>query len=84
MSNTNVMFIGGFSGTSKSNGKTFYGLNFATEPNKAIDNHFGYEVATIFVNADDFKRFSMVQSMSYVNAKLIYARGGWVLLEYNI
>ena len=84
MSNTNVMFIGGFSGNSKSTGKTFFGLNFATVPNRAIDNHFGYEVATVFVNADDYKRFSMVQAMSYIDAKLIYARGGWVLLEYNI
>ena len=84
MKNNDVLFVGGFCGTGKTSGKDFYALNFAVKPKTENANRFGFDNATIFVTEKDYKRFITIQPMSYVDAQIVYARGGYILLSYNI
>lgn len=81
--NNDVMFVGGFNGTSKA-GRDFYALNFIVAQ-KQDDTHFGSSTATVFVNSDIYMEFkNLAKPLSYVKASVLYIRGGYTLVSYNL
>ena len=82
------IFLGGFTGVVKNEnyktfGQNFYRLVFACERND--DSHFGFEVASISVKAEVYNEFfTKVKPNTNVNAKVLYVRGGWSLIDYNL
>lgn len=84
MKNNNIMFIGGFSGTSKTSGKPFFALSFAKRPEISNDNKIGFESCSIFVDNNTFNDFRKVTPLNFVDASIIYARGGYILVSYSI
>lgn len=78
---SNVLFVGGVSGTSKA-GKEFFILSFGCPSSR--DNVFGFEAAQVFTDEktfNDFKRSA--RPGKEVSATLHYSRGGWDLIEYK-
>lgn len=81
--NSDVMFIGGFKGHSKSD-RDFYALNFVVAQ-KQDENHFGSSSATVFVDRDVYEDFiSHAKPLTYIKANVLYVRGGYTLISYNL
>lgn len=81
--NNDVMFIGGFKGHSKSD-RDFYALNFVVAQIQDV-NHFGSSSATVFVDRDIYEDFiSHAKPLTYIKACVLYVRGGYSLISYNL
>lgn len=81
--NNDVMFVGGFSGTSKA-GRNFFALNFNVAQ-KQDNNHFGSSCATVFVEEDVYNDFiNHAKPLTYIKANVLYVRGGYSLISYNL
>lgn len=78
-----ILFLGGFCGTSKKNDKDFYCLNFAKQSD--MDNHFGYDICQCFVEEKEYKEFQVkAKPNTFVTANIKYIRGGWSLTFYML
>lgn len=82
-----VFFAGGFTGKIKNGshaGDDFYGLSFVV-PTKQDDSHFGSSCATVFVSSDVFEDFKKhAKPCNYMKANIMYVRGGYTLISYNL
>ena len=82
-----VYFAGGFTGKIKNGvhaGEPFYGLGFVV-PTKQDDEHFGASCATVFVSKEVWDDFKLkAKPCNYMNANVMYVRGGYSLISYNL
>ena len=84
----NTIFLGGFTGVVKNEkystfGKNFYRLTFAMA--RDDDAHFGYETASVSVSDATYKEFLVkAKPNSFVDARVMYVRGGYTLIDYNL
>lgn len=79
------LFIGGFTGNSKKTGEPIYCLHFAVKPNKERENAFGYDSASCWVDKDTYQKFMISNLfMTRVDAVVMYVRGGYALIGYNL
>lgn len=76
-----VLFLGGFCGTSKTSGKDFFCLNFAKPSD--MKEHFGFDICQCFVDSTEYKEFMVkAKPNTFVNVTIRYIRGGWALTSY--
>lgn len=79
------LFIGGFTGNSKKTGEPIYCLHFAVKPNKERENSFGWDTASCWVEKDTYQKFMIADMfMQKVDAQVLYVRGGYALINYNL
>lgn len=79
------LFIGGFTGNSKKTGEPIYCLHFAVKPTKERENAFGYDSASCWVEKDTYQKFMISNVfMTRVDANIMYVRGGYALISYNL
>jgi len=78
---SNVIFLGGVSGTSKA-GKEFYILSFGSPSTRS--NVFGFESAQVFTDEKTYSEFKKsARPGKEMTATLHFARGGWDLIDYK-
>ena len=78
-----VLFLGGFCGTSTKSGRNYYCLNFAQT--SELKDSFGFAVCQCFVDEKEYKEFMVKGKInSFVHATVKYIRGGWTLLDYSL
>lgn len=85
MSNENkVFFIGGFKGVKKENGRSYWFLSFGV-PQEQNELRFGGACANVFVDEKIYNEFmNKAKPWNYVTANVLYVRGGFSLISYNL
>ena len=85
MSNENkAYFVGGFKGVKKETGKPYWFLSFACAQEQEVDR-FGGAVCNVYVKEDVWNEFkNKAKPWSYINACVMYVRGGYSLISYNL
>ena len=84
MSNlTTVLFLGGVSGSRKSDNKPFWLIHFAVPSSRS--NCFGFEIAEVFLQDDSIYNDFMKNGKpgKEMQAFVRFARGGWDLIDYK-
>jgi len=83
-SKNEVIYMGSKVGEKKSKDGNYYKLNFAVKYEEDSNTH-GYDVCSIFVDKATFIQFEQkAKCNTRVNALVFYARGGWILADYNL
>lgn len=82
--NNKAYFIGGFKGVKKETNRPYWFLAFGAAQEQTEDR-FGGAAANIYVDEkvyNDFK--AKAKPFNYVDAQVLYVRGGWSLINYKL
>lgn len=79
-----AFFIGGFKGIKKETQKPYWFISFGA-PQEQNDDRFGGAAVNIYVTENIYNEWKeKAKPWSYVDAQLLYVRGGWSLISYKL